>query len=140
MTVGYTQGTYDLFHIGHLNLIKHAKENCDYLIVGVNSNRLVEEYKNRKPVIDEADRVKIVEAIRYVDKVILCDTLDKEVAWKNNHFDKIFIGTDWQGDKRWANTEEVMKKYDVDVVYLPHTPNISSSDIKKVIKEQHNED
>lgn len=137
--IGYTQGTYDLFHIGHLNLLKHAKEKCDFLIVGVNSDKLVKEYKNKIPTINETDRVAIVKAIKYVDKVLVTKTLDKEKIYNNIHFDVIFIGNDWKGNKRWQETEEKMKKYNVDVVYLPHTDGISTTMINNKIKEKTNE-
>ena len=103
--IGYTQGTYDLFHIGHLNLLKNAKEQCEYLIVGINTDRLVKEYKNKNVVISEQDRAKIVESIKFVDEIILTDTLDKKD----------------------------MKKIGIDVVFLPHTDGISSTDIRAKI-------
>jgi glycerol-3-phosphate cytidylyltransferase len=125
--VGYTQGVYDMFHIGHLNLLNHAKEYCDYLIVGVNSDRLVAEYKHKKTVINETERALIVKNIKAVDDVIIADTLDKEETLEKVHFDAIFIGDDWKGSDRWNATEEALAKHGVDVVYLQHTDGISST-------------
>ncbi len=84
--IGYTQGTYDMFHIGHLNLIKNAKRRCDYLIVGVNTDELVESYKHKRPIIPLAERAEIVRAIRYVDEVLITDTLDKKTIWDKIRF------------------------------------------------------
>ena len=133
--IGYTQGTYDLFHIGHLNLLNHAKEQCDYLIVGINTNRLVQEYKNKQVIIDEVDRASIVQNIKSVDEVILTDTLDKEKIAKKIKFNAIFIGDDWKNNDRWIRTKEDMKKIGIDVVFLPHTDGISSTDIRAKIKK-----
>lgn len=132
--IGYTQGTFDLFHVGHLNLLNHAKEQCDYLIVGVNSDRLVKEYKNKQVVIVEQERARIVEAIKSVDKVILVDTLDKIEIAKIIDFNVIFIGDDWVNNERWIKTVEEMKNLKIDVVFLPHTDGISSTDIRTKIK------
>lgn len=125
--IGYTQGVYDMFHIGHLNLLNHAKKYCEILIVGINSDELVKEYKNKIPVVSDKNRATIVENIKSVDKCIIVNTLDKEEIFKNIKFDAIFIGSDWQGNSRWKETEKIMKKYNVDVVYLPHTDGISST-------------
>lgn len=134
--VGYAQGTFDLFHIGHLNLINNAKAMCDSLIVGVNSDDLVMEYKNKKTVVNEDDRARIVGSIKGVDEVYITTTLDKEVVYKKIKFDAIFIGDDWKGNSRWQETEEVLKKYNVDVVYLPHTDGISTTEIVEKISNQ----
>ncbi|SDI72125.1 Glycerol-3-phosphate cytidylyltransferase [Pseudobutyrivibrio sp. 49] len=130
--VGYTQGVYDMFHIGHLNLLNHAKEYCDYLVVGVNSDQLVQEYKNKKTVIGEDERLTIVENIKAVDEGIIVNSLDKEEVLKQVHFDVVFIGDDWKGSKRWNETEEALAKHDVDVVYLKHTDGISSTLLRTV--------
>ena len=132
--IGYTQGTFDMFHIGHLNLLNHAKEQCDYLIVGVNADALVEEYKNKTPVINENERAEIVRNIKAVDRCELAHTLDKVKAYERFHFDVIFIGDDWKGNSRWQQTEEEMNKIGVDLFFLPHTSGVSSSALTKVIK------
>ncbi len=127
MVIGFTQGTYDMFHIGHLNLLKNAKDKCDYLIVGVNNDELISSYKNKIAVVPLEERMAIIKAIRYVDEVISCNTLDKEIIYQSNKFDKIFIGDDWKGNPRWLETEKQMSKYGVEVVYLKYTQNTSST-------------
>ena len=130
--IGYTQGTFDMFHIGHLNLLKHAKECCDILIVGVNTDDLVREYKQKTPIINQVERAEILKAIRYVDNVILCSTLDKSEIHKWIHFDAIFIGDDWKGNERWKRTEQELGAIGVDVVYLAHTQGISSTMLRTI--------
>ena len=138
--IGYTQGVYDMFHIGHLNLINHAKEYCDYLIVGVNGDELVKSYKNKIPVIKQEERRTIVANIKAVDKCIIVDTLDKVELWNQIHFDAIFIGDDWKGNPRWEKTEKDLRTYGAEVVYLPHTDGVSSTMLKpqkdRAIEEQ----
>ena len=136
--IGYTQGTYDLFHVGHLNLIEHAKELCNYLIVGVNSDELVLSYKNKKTNIPEQDRARIVNALKAVDKVFIAHTLDKEEILKYVKYDAIFIGDDWKGNERWEETEKTLKKYGIPVEYLPHTEGISTTDLTMAIKYSDN--
>lgn len=133
--IGYTQGVFDLFHIGHLNLLKRAKERCDFLIVGVNSDELVETYKHKYPIINENQRKQIVEAIKYVDKCIIVNTLDKEIAWENLKFDAIFIGDDWKGNDRWAKTEQLLSLHNVKVIYFKYTNGISSTIIKEKLEK-----
>lgn len=135
--IGYTQGTFDMFHIGHLNLLRNAKKECEILIVGVNSDDLVQKYKNKTPVISENDRLEIVRELKCVDDVILCETLKKTIIWDQIKFDAIFIGDDWKGNERWAQTEKDLSQYGAEVVYLKHTDGISSTllrdkEIKKV--------
>ena len=125
--IGYTQGTYDMFHIGHLNLLRQAKERCERLIVGINSDALVQQYKNKTPVVNEHDRMEIVRELRCVDEVVKCDTLKKTDAWEKLHFDAIFIGNDWKGNARWAQTEKDLAPLGAEVVYLRHTDGISST-------------
>ena len=133
--IGYTQGTYDMFHIGHLNLINHAKEYCDYLIVGVNSDGLVQEYKHKTPVINEKERAAIVSNIKAVDRCVITTTLDKLDALSRYAFDVIFIGDDWKGNQRWEKTREDLAERGVDLVFLPHTDGVSSTVLAKVIKK-----
>lgn len=133
---GYTQGVYDMFHVGHLNLINKAKENCEFLTVGVNGDELVNSYKHKVPVICETDRKKIVENIKAVDEAIIADTLDKVKMLDKIGFDAIFIGDDWKDNPRWKKTEEELAKYNVDVVYLPYTQNISSTMLRDVEKSK----
>jgi lipopolysaccharide cholinephosphotransferase len=129
--VGYTQGTFDMFHIGHLNLLHTAKQFCDYLIVGVNSDHLVESYKNKSPVIGCAERCKIIESVRCVDECVVADTLDKTKVAGSIPFDVVFIGDDWIEDPRWIQTKAELKKLDIDVMFLPHTSGVSSTALRK---------
>ena len=137
--IGYTQGTYDLFHVGHLNLLNNAKKQCEYLIVGVNSDELVMEYKNKKTNIKEKDRAIIVNAIKGVDKVFIAQTLDKVEIHKQINFDAIFIGDDWKGNERWKKTEENLKEVGAEVVYLPHTDGISTTILSQQINKEQND-
>jgi glycerol-3-phosphate cytidylyltransferase len=125
--LGYTQGTYDMFHIGHLNLLRNAKEQCEKLIVGVNADSLVWQYKNKIPVVNEKERAEIVKELRCVDEVIICNTLEKVAIWNDVHFDAIFIGDDWKGNARWEKTEKDLAPLGATVVYLKHTEGISST-------------
>ncbi len=125
--IGYTQGVYDMFHIGHLNLINHAKEYCEYLIVGVNSDELVKEYKHKTPVINQDERRIIVANIKSVDECVIASSLDKLEAWEKYHFNAIFIGDDWKGNPRWEQTKADFAKIGVDVVFLPHTDGVTST-------------
>lgn len=125
--IGYTQGTFDMFHIGHLNLLHQAKERCDTLVVGVNTDQLVSEYKHKNPVVGEQDRAAIISELRCVDKVVLCNTLSKTHAWQQLHFDAVFIGNDWKGNERWKQTEIDLKPLGAEVIYLEHTEGVSSS-------------
>ena len=134
--IGYTQGVFDMFHIGHLNLLNNAKEQCDYLIVGVNTDRLVKEYKNKDTIVSEYNRARIVESIKSVDKVILTDTLNKEEMLEKIKFDVIFIGNDWENNPRWLKTKNDMKEKGVDVVFLPYTKGISSTILREVLKNE----
>lgn len=128
--VGYTTGVFDMFHIGHLNILKRAKAMCDYLIVGVSTDEVVQEYKHKIPVIPFEDRLAIVEAIKYVDKAIPQTTMDKMVAYKELHFDALFHGNDWKNSAMYDEIEKSFSAIGVDVVFLPHTDGISSSLIR----------
>ena len=133
--IGYTQGTFDMFHIGHLNLIRNAKRHCDYLIVGVNKDELVESYKNKRPIIPLEERVEIVRAIRYVDEVIATDTLDKTKIWEKVHFDEIYIGDDWKGNERWEKTGKEMEQLGAKLVFLPYTKGTSSTMLREKLTQ-----
>lgn len=135
MVIGYTTGVYDMFHIGHLNIIKRAKEQCDFLIVGVSTDELVEHEKHKTPVIPYKERAEIVAALRYVDKVVPQCNKDKYGAWKKYHFNKMFVGSDWKGTPQWDKYEEEFESVDVEIIYLQHTDGISSTQLTKLIKE-----
>ena len=127
MIIGYTTGVFDMFHIGHLNILRKAKEQCDFLIVGVSTDELVQHDKNKTPIIPFENRCAIVEAIRYVDKVVPQPDKNKLGAWKKYHFNKMFVGSDWKGTETWIEFEEQFKPLDVEIVYLDHTDGISST-------------
>lgn len=129
--VGYTQGVFDMFHIGHLTLLNNAAKQCDKLIVGVNSDLLVQDYKKKTPVVNEYNRAEIIRNIKAVDECIIVETLDKVEILKKYKYDAIFIGDDWKGNDRWVQTEIDLKPYGVDVVYLPHTPDVSSTILRE---------
>ena len=133
--IGYTQGTFDMFHIGHMNLIKNAKRHCDYLVVGVNSDDLVESYKNKRPIIPLDERVEIMRAIKYVDEVIVTNTLDKKEIWEKVRFNEIYIGDDWKGNERWEKTGKEMEQLGAKLVFLPYTKDTSSTMLREKLKE-----
>ncbi|MEW9501069.1 adenylyltransferase/cytidyltransferase family protein [Jeotgalibacillus marinus] len=132
--VGYTTGVFDLFHVGHLNILKNAKEQCEYLIVGVSTDELVMEYKNKLPVISHADRMEIVEGIKYVDQVVPQFSRDKFFAWERLHFNVMFVGDDWKGNALFDEVEKKFNHVGVEVVYFPYTKNVSSTLVKERIK------
>lgn len=134
--IGYTTGVYDLFHIGHLNVIRNAKEHCDFLIVGVSTDELVRKEKNKTPIIPFEERVKIVEAIRYVDMVVPQSNKNKMEAYEKYKFDAMFVGSDWQGTPTWNKFEEEFKACGVDIVYLPHTDGTSSTIITEILNKE----
>lgn len=133
---GYTQGVYDMFHVGHLNLLNKAKDLCEYLIVGVNSDSLVESYKEKVPIINQSDRRKIVENIKVVDEAIIVDSLNKVDIQKVLDFDVIFIGDDWKNSPRWNKTKVDLSEVGVQVMFLPYTAGISSTMLREHAKEK----
>lgn len=133
IVIGYTSGVFDMFHVGHLNILRQAKEKCDILIVGVSTDELVEQYKNIRPVIPFEERIAIVEAIKYVDKVIPQTTMEKMEIWKTTKFDIMFHGDEWKGTPLYNKYEEEFKKIGVNIVYLPHTKGVSSSELRRKI-------
>ena len=132
--IGYTTGVYDLFHIGHLNILKKARENCDYLIVGVSTDKLVEEYKHKRPIIPFEERKAIVESIKYVDKVVPQTSMDKFRAWENLKFNIIFHGDDWKNSDIYKQMEEKLKNVGVDFVYFPYTQGTSSTILSEAVR------
>ncbi|MGQ2383858.1 adenylyltransferase/cytidyltransferase family protein [Lactiplantibacillus plantarum] len=132
---GYTQGVFDMFHVGHLNLINNAKKQCESLIVGVNADELVQSYKGKVPVIAQQNRQEIVANIKAVDKAVIAYTLDKTEQLDKYNFDAIFIGDDWKGDARWEQTIKDLAKRDVEVVFLPRTQGVSSTGMR-IVKDE----
>lgn len=134
--IGYTTGVYDMFHIGHLNILKRAKEQCDFLIVGVTTDELCIKNKNKRPIINEDDRVEIVSAIRYVDKVVLQSDMNKLAAVKKYNVDVVFVGSDWKGTPSWNKYEKDFAAVGCSVIYLDHTDGISST----ILRDRLNKD
>ncbi|NRG48502.1 adenylyltransferase/cytidyltransferase family protein [Bacillus sp. CRN 9] len=132
--LGYTTGVFDLFHVGHLNILRRAKEQCEFLIVGVSTDELVQDYKNKRPVIQHKERIEIIEGIKYVDKVVSQTNRNKFLAWEELKFDVMFVGDDWKGDPLFNEVENQLNKVGVDIVYLPYTKGVSSTIVKDKIK------
>ena len=135
MIVGYTSGVYDLFHIGHLNILKNAKSMCDKLIVGVSTDELVFQYKQKSPVIKHNERMEIVSNIRHVDGVVAQETMNKLEMWEKLKFDVLVVGDDWQKTTKWDHIETNFKKKGGRVVYFPHTKGTSSTKINKILDD-----
>lgn len=136
MIIGYTTGVFDMFHIGHLNILKRAKEKCDFLIVGVSTDEVVQKYKNKMPIVPFAERVEIVSAIKYVDQVVAQETMDKMEAWEKLHFNVLFHGDDWKGSNMYNSIEKRLEEVGVEVVFLPHTDGISSTILRDRLNEE----
>ena len=132
MVIGYAAGVFDLFHIGHLNLLKNAKGMCDKLIVGVTTDELV-VYKHKRAVIPFEERLELIRSIRYVDAAITQESQDKLDAWKKIRFDVMFVGDDWYGSERWQDIESEFKELGVRIVYFPYTRGTSSTLLNSVL-------
>ncbi|MCK4763173.1 MAG: adenylyltransferase/cytidyltransferase family protein [Candidatus Aminicenantes bacterium] len=134
LVLGFTSGVFDLFHVGHLNILKRAKSLCDRLIVGVTIDELV-SYKNVQAVIPFEERIEIVQSIKHVDLAVPQDNLDKLTMWKKLKFDVMFIGDDWYDTERFKKFEADLQAVGVKIIYLPYTQKVSTSNIKERIKE-----
>lgn len=133
--IGYTAGTYDLFHVGHLNIFKNAKKYCNKLIVAVSTDELVKQYKHHEPIINFLERKQIVESIKYVDEVVVQENMDKLSAALKYKIDVMFVGDDWQGTEKWKQIEKDLSAYGIDVIYLKHTDSVSSTQIREKLKK-----
>lgn len=131
--IGYTTGVFDLFHVGHLNILKQAKKHCDYLIVGVTTDEEVKRVKKKIPIIPYDERAEIVEAIKYVDEVVPEDNTDKLIATEKIIFNRIFKGDDWKGTEKWNMYEKAFKEKGIEVVYFPYTKGTSSTHLRNVL-------
>lgn len=131
--IGYTTGVFDMFHIGHLNILKKAKEQCDYLVVGVSTDEVVKTYKHKLPIIPFEERIAIVQELRCVDKAVPQTSMDKMKAWKEIGFQALFHGSDWQGSEMYNKLVDEFSSVGVDVVFLPHTDGISSTLLSEVL-------
>lgn len=137
--IGYTTGVFDLFHIGHLNILRRAKGMCDFLIVGVSTDDLV-AYKNKRAVIPFEERIQIVEAIFVVDQAVPQYNMNKFEAWEKYRFDAMFVGDDWKNTERWKEIENQFNKINVDIVYFPYTRGTSSTLINEVLLKLRNDE
>lgn len=133
--IGYTTGVFDLFHIGHLNVLKNAKAKCNYLIVGVSTDECVKTYKNKAPIIPFEERKAIVEAIEYVDEVVPQETMDKFEAWERLQYNVLLHGDDWKGSAMYDRYIEQFKGTGVAIEFLPHTPGTSSTMLTEVLNK-----
>ncbi len=133
--VGYTTGTFDLFHVGHLNILEKAKENCEYLIVGVSTDELVKEYKGESPVISFEDRIRIIRALKCVDKAIPQQTMNKLDVLEDIQYDVLFHGDDWKNTEMYNEIEEKLAEKNISCVYFPYTKSISTQSIKEKVKQ-----
>ena len=138
-SIGYTSGVYDLFHIGHLNLLKNAKGLCDKLIVGVTSDELV-SYKNKKAVISHSERMEIVRSIKHVDAVVPQNDMDKFKMWQRLKFDVMFVGDDWFETEKWKDLDDKFKEVGVKIIYFPYTKGTSSTLINKTLNDIRNKE
>lgn len=125
-----------MFHVGHLNILENAKKYCEHLIVAVSTDELSQECKHKTPIIPYKDRVRIIKAIRYVDEVVpQTDYEDKLTAAKHYGIDVMFVGDDWKGTKKWDRIERELKANGIDLIYLPYTHSVSSTDLWEKIKQ-----
>lgn len=131
--IGYTTGVFDMFHIGHLNILKRAKEQCEYLIVGVSTDELVASYKHKIPIIPFNERKEIVASCRYVDMVVSQENRDKIAAFQELGFNVMFVGDDWKGKPLFEEVEEYLKLHGADIIYFPYTQGTSSTILREKI-------
>jgi glycerol-3-phosphate cytidylyltransferase len=136
--IGYTTGVFDLFHIGHLNILRNARLECDYLIVGVTTDELSQNEKGKKPVIPFAERMAIVESIKYVDMVVPQTSYDKFEAWNNLKFNIMFVGDDWKGSEKWKDLEQKFGEKGVIISYFPYTQHTSSTKLRTILDKIYN--
>ena len=137
--VGFTVGVFDLFHVGHLNLLERCKEQCEYLKVAICDDDYVRNVKGVEPVYSQEDRMRIMKAIRYVDEVVsinIEDTEDKMKALEKYGFDVLFSGDDWKGTERYNKTEEEFARLGVSIEYLPYTQGVSTTATKEKVKSK----
>ncbi|SFU02168.1 adenylyltransferase/cytidyltransferase family protein [Arthrobacter sp. ov118] len=131
--IGYAAGAFDLFHIGHLNLLAQARQRCDYLIAGVVSDELLRATKGRAPVVPLAERLEIVRNIRYVDEAVAEVHPSRLDTWRDNHFDIFFKGDDWRGTEKGISLEQQLSSVGVEVVYFPYTMHTSSTVLRRAL-------
>ena len=130
--IGYTAGVFDLFHIGHLTLLKNAKGMCDKLVVGVTTDELV-KYKNKKAVIPFSERIEIIRSLKYVDAVVAQEDMDKLTMCKKLGAKVLFVGDDWYKTEKWEKYEEEFKKEEIKIIYFPYYKGTSSTLINQTL-------
>lgn len=135
MITGFTTGVFDLFHVGHVNLLRNAKSLCDRLVVGVSVDELA-SYKGKIPVIPFSERIEVVRSCQFVDVAIPQTNLDKYVAWEKLKFHRLFVGDDWFGDPSWRRTERDLGERGVTVTFFPYTSATSSTLINQLLLER----
>jgi glycerol-3-phosphate cytidylyltransferase len=133
--IGYTSGVFDLFHIGHLNILKNAKYLCDYLVVGVTTDEVAAQMKGRKPIIPFDERIEIVGSIKYVDKTIAKSSTNNLLAFEEIHFNVFFKGDDWKDTSKGEELEKLFKPYGVSIQYFPYTKHTSSSILRSILEK-----
>ena len=133
--IGYTTGVYDMFHVGHLHLLKKAKNNCDYLIVGVSTDELVQSYKNKTPIIPFEDRLEIISSLKFVDEVVAVTHRDKKKSAIDIGYNVLFVGDDWKGSDIFNDLEIFLKQYNARVEYFPYTKGVSSTQFREILKD-----
>ncbi len=138
MVVGYTSGVFDLFHIGHLNLLKNARGLCDKLVVGVTTDELLIDYKKKNSVIPFAERMEIVRNIKYVDAVVPQNSMNKIEMWGKLKFNVMFVGDDWYNTDKWKAFENEFNEVGVKIVYFPYTQGTSSTLINQILRTERN--
>jgi len=134
--IGYTTGVYDLFHIGHLNLLRRARAACDHLIVGVTSDALAAARKGRAPFVPQHERREIIGALRCVDEVVDQADMNKYAAWERLGFHRMFVGDDWKGHPDWAALEARFAQVSVEIVYFSYTAHVSSTRLRAILDGQ----
>lgn len=134
--IGYTTGVFDMFHVGHLNILRRARVECEYLIVGVTTDELAFASKGRMPIVPFSERMQIVESIRFVDQVVPQVSMDKIEAWRTLRFDRMFVGGDWKGSERWNELDRQFGELGVEIVYFPYTEHTSSSKLRVALDER----
>lgn len=135
MKTGYAPGAYDLFHVGHLNVLRRAKQHCDRLVVGVVADEVLEVTKGRRPVVPLAERVEIVSHLSLVDDVYVETQPDKLLTWEDVRFDVIFKGDDWRGTPKGDRLERDFATVGVEVVYFPYTVHTSSTLLRRALAQ-----
>ena len=140
MIIGYTTGVFDLFHVGHLNILKKAASQCDKLIVGVTTDEFAIEYKNIKPVVPFNERIEIINSIKYVDEVYPQNNHDKFKQWQRLKFNIMFVGSDWKNTEKWNGFEREFNRVNVKIIYFERTPTTSSTQLRKKINNENQQE